>query len=141
VHFESSLVHSLGPVLARSAVPVVIDHMGRVDAARGAAHADFAALHALLANPLFHVKVSGIDRIDANPAAAPAYAQGVALARLLLESYPERCFWGTDWPHPNHTHIPDDGALMDALARIAPEPVLREQLLVRNPQAFYRFEH
>lgn len=141
VHFESSLVHRLGPVLARSAVPVVIDHMGRVDATLGAAHADFAALHALLANPLFHVKLSGIDRIDSRPSAAPAYAQGVALARLLLESYPERCLWGTDWPHPNHTHIPDDGALVDALALIAPDPALREQLLVRNPQAFYRFEH
>ncbi len=141
VHFESSLVHSLGPVLARSAVPVVIDHMGRVDATRGADHADFAALHALLANPLFHVKLSGIDRINAQPAAAPAYEHGVALARLLLESYPERCLWGTDWPHPNHSHVPDDGALVDALARIAPSATSREQLLVRNPQALYRFEH
>jgi 2-pyrone-4,6-dicarboxylate lactonase len=141
VHFESSLVHSLGPVLARSAVPVVIDHMGRVDASLGADHADFAALHALLANPLFHVKLSGIDRIDSKPAAAPAYAHGVALARVLMESYPERCLWGTDWPHPNHTHVPDDGALVDALARIAPDAAQRELLLVRNPQAFYRFEH
>ncbi len=141
VHFESSLVHALGPVLARSAVPVVIDHMGRVDATLGADHADFAALHALLANPLFHVKLSGIDRINAQPAAAPAYTQGVALARLLLQSYPERCLWGTDWPHPNHTHVPDDGALVDALARIAPDAAQRELLLVRNPQAFYRFEH
>lgn len=141
VHFESSLVHALGPVLARSAVPVVIDHMGRVDATLGATHADFVALHALLVNPLFHVKLSGIDRIDSKPAAAPAYAQGVALARLLLESYPERCLWGTDWPHPNHTHVPDDGALVDALARIAPDTTQRELLLVRNPQAFYRFEH
>lgn len=141
VHFESSLVHALGPVLARSAVPVVIDHMGRVDATLGAEHADFAALHALLANPLFHVKLSGIDRINAQPTSAPAYAQGVALARFLLESYPERCFWGTDWPHPNHTHVPDDGALVDALARIAPDTTQREQLLVRNPQNFYRFEH
>ncbi|QKO22435.1 amidohydrolase [Rhodoferax sp. BAB1] len=141
VHFESSLVHGLGPVLARSAVPVVIDHMGRVDATLGAGHADFAALHALLANPLFHVKLSGIDRIDSKPTAAPAYEQGVALARLLLESYPDRCLWGTDWPHPNHTHVPDDGALVDALARIAPEAAQRELLLVRNPQAFYRFEH
>lgn len=141
VHFESSLVHALGPVLARSAVPVVIDHMGRVDATLGATHADFAALHALLANPLFHVKLSGIDRIDSKPSAAPAYAQGAALARLLLQSYPERCLWGTDWPHPNHTHVPDDGALVDALARIAPDTAQRELLLVRNPQNFYRFEH
>jgi 2-pyrone-4,6-dicarboxylate lactonase len=135
VHFESSLVHSLAEPLARSAVPVVIDHMGRVDAALGPEHADFAALHALLRNPLFHVKVSGIDRIDPHP----PYAQGVALARTLLASYPDRCLWGTDWPHPNHTHVPDDGVLVDALAGIAPTPQLLEQLLVHNPQRLYRF--
>ena len=136
VHFESSLVHSLGPALSRSAVPVVIDHMGRVDATLGAGHADFAALHALLKNPLFHVKVSGIDRIDARP---PYYTHGISLARLLVESYPDRCFWGTDWPHPNHTHVPDDGVLVDALSSIAPTQSLLEQLLVDNPQRFYNF--
>jgi 2-pyrone-4,6-dicarboxylate lactonase len=135
VHFESSLVHELAAPLARSAVPVVIDHMGRVDASLGAQHSDFAALHDLLKNPLFYVKVSGIDRIDPQ---AP-YWHGVNLARILLESYPERCLWGTDWPHPNHTHVPDDGALVDALAGIAPDMSLREKLLVDNPQRLYQF--
>ncbi len=134
VHFESSLVHSLAEPLSRSAVPVVIDHMGRVDAALGAEHADFAALHALLRNPLFYVKVSGIDRIDPQP----PYAQGVHLAAMLVASYPDRCLWGTDWPHPNHTHVPDDGALVDALARMA-TPEQRQKLLVDNPQRLYRF--
>lgn len=137
VHFESSLVHSLAAPLSRSAVPVVIDHIGRVDARLGETHADFAALFELLKNPLFHVKVSGVDRIDAQP----PYTQGVALARVLVEHYPERCVWGTDWPHPNHTHVPDDGMLVDALAGIAPDAALREQLLVHNPQRLYRFEH
>lgn len=135
VHFESSLVHSLAAPLSRSAVPVVIDHMGRVDASLGAEHADFAALYQLLKNPLFYVKVSGIDRIDPNP----PYATGVALARMLVESYPERCLWGTDWPHPNHTHVPDDGMLVDALTAMAPTEKLLEQVLVHNPQRLYRF--
>ena len=135
VHFESSLIHSLAAALSRSAVPVVIDHMGRVDAALGAGHADFAALHALLKNPLFHVKVSGIDRIDSQP----PYTHGVSLARTLLESYPEQCLWGTDWPHPNHTHVPDDGLLVDALAGIAQTPALLAKLLVHNPQRLYQF--
>nr|WP_157398411.1 MULTISPECIES: amidohydrolase family protein [Ramlibacter] len=139
VHFESALVHQLAAPLARSAVPVVIDHMGRVNAALGADHADFRALVDLLRNPLFRVKLSGIDRIDAAPAAAPAYRDGVDLARRLLEAFPERCLWGTDWPHPNHTHVPTDAALVDALERIAPTPAAREQLLVTNPATFYRF--
>lgn len=140
VHFESALVHEIGPQLARSAVPVVIDHMGRVDARKGAAHHDYVALLRLLDNPMFRVKVSGIDRIDAQFGVADGYEAGIALARDLVTRFPERCLWGTDWPHPNHTHIPDDGVLVDALARIAPTPTLLEQLLVRNPGDFYRFE-
>lgn len=139
VHFESAMVHTLGEVLAHSAVPVVIDHMGRVDARLGATHADFQALLRLMANPLFHVKVSGIDRIDAHAAPHERYTRGVALARLLVERFPERCVWGTDWPHPNHTHVPDDAALVNALAHIAPDSQHLAQLLVHNPQDLYRF--
>ena len=136
VHFESALVHTVGPALAASAVPVVIDHMGRVDAALGADHADFAALRRLLADPLFRVKVSGVDRI----ATADTYPDGVALARLLVEEFGDRCLWGTDWPHPNHTHVPDDAALVELLPEIAPTEALRQALLVDNPAAFYGFE-
>ncbi|MES2531552.1 MAG: amidohydrolase family protein [Pseudomonadota bacterium] len=135
VHFESSLVHTVGAALARSAVPVVIDHMGRVDAALGPDHEDFAALCRLMANPLFRVKVSGVDRI----ATAGTYPLGVDLARRLVASFADRCLWGTDWPHPNHTHIPDDAALVELLPEIAPDAALRAMLLVDNPAAFYRF--
>ena len=140
VHFESSLIHELSPCLQQSAVPVVIDHMGRVDAALGMAHEDFQALMHLLDDAKFHVKVSGIDRIDAHvPLDVPPYAQGIELARQLVERFPKQCVWGTDWPHPNHTHIPDDGVLVDALQHIAPRPDLMQSLLVDNPQALYRF--
>lgn len=139
VHFESELVHELAAPLKRSAVPVVIDHIGRVDATRGPEHADFQALVRLLENPRFYVKVSGIDRIDAHGAPAQRYHHGVKLARTLVERFPEHCVWGTDWPHPNHTHIPDDGVLVDALEEIATDASLLEQLLVRNPQALYHF--
>ena len=135
VHFDSSLIHDLAPILKNSAVPVVIDHMARVNASLGADHADFRTLCELMQDKRFHVKVSGADRIDPQP----PYAQGSALARQLVESFPDRCFWGTDWPHPNHTHVPDDGALVDLLASIAPTPELLGKLLVHNPQRFYGF--
>lgn len=138
VHFESSLVHTVGQRLQASAVPVVIDHMGRVDARLGAEHADFQGLQELLAgNPQFYVKVSGIDRIDSRP----PYLHGKPLARQLVERFPTQCLWGTDWPHPNHTHIPDDGQLVDALADIASTPALMQALLVDNPQRLYQFRH
>jgi 2-pyrone-4,6-dicarboxylate lactonase len=140
LHFESSLVHSLAPMIRRSRVPVMIDHMGRVDAAAGADAPDFQALCELLRDERVHVKVSGIDRIDPRPPQGQApYAHGVALAHLLVQEFTDRCVWGTDWPHPNHTHIPDDGQLVDALAQIAPEAAQRQALLVDNPARFYRF--
>jgi len=125
----------LTPLLKQSAVPVVMDHMGRVDATLGLEHEHFQAFCRLLELPGFMVKVSGIDRIDAQP----PYKQGIPFARHLVTTYPERCVWGSDWPHPNHTHIPDDGVLVNALAQIAPEPALLKQLMVDNPQKLYRF--
>jgi 2-pyrone-4,6-dicarboxylate lactonase len=142
VHFESSLIHELSKSFEQSAVPVVIDHMARVDAKLGEKHADFVALTELLRNPHFHVKVSGIDRIDQSyPFDEPnqPYFRGIALARLLVQNFPDQCVWGSDWPHPNHTHIPDDGALVDALSQIAPEADLLKKVMVDNPERLYGF--
>ena len=135
VHFDGSLIHELAPVLKTAAVPVVIDHMARVDATQGANHADFRALYRLMEDERFYVKVSGADRIDPNP----PYTHGTALAQHLVASFPDRCFWGTDWPHPNHNHVPDDGVLVDLLDSIAPTTELLHKLLVHNPQHFYGF--
>ena len=135
VHFSSDLVHSLTPLLKQSAVPVMIDHIGRVDASLGIDHADFQGLLRLLDDPRFHVKVSGIDRISK----AHPYNDGVALAKLLVDRFTEKCVWGTDWPHPNHHHIPDDGNLIDLIPRIADSQVKIQKLMVSNPEKFYRF--
>lgn len=136
IHIESPLIHEVGAWLARSAVPVVIDHIGRVDAALGPGHADFAALHGLLRDGRIMVKVSGVDRIDRGW----PYEAGVALARILVDDYPHQCLWGTDWPHPNHHHQPDDAALVDLLPSIATTAARRAALLVDNPLRLYRFE-
>jgi 2-pyrone-4,6-dicarboxylate lactonase len=136
VHFESSLIHELGPVFLQSATPVVIDHMGRVDASLGPAHADFEALRRLLDDPRFHVKVSGVDRISRRP----PYDDGVVLAALLVRDHPAQCLWGTDWPHPNHHHVPSDAQLVDTLERIAPDAAALRALMVDNPARLYRFD-
>jgi len=93
----------------------------------------------LLDHSHVHVKVSGIDRIEATARAGSGYPMGKKLAGCLVENFPEQCVWGLDWPHPNHTHIPDDGELVDALSQIAPSKELLEKLLVINPQALYKF--
>ena len=62
------------------------------------------------------------------------------MARKLVEDFGDRVLWGTDWPHPNHHGpIPDDGELVDVLARIAPAEAQRRRLLVDNPARLYGF--
>ena len=136
VHCDSSMIAELTPWLLRSAVPVVIDHMGRVDASLGLAQEPFRALLRLLDHSHIWVKVSGVDRLSRQGA---PYADAVPFARTLVERFGDRSLWGTDWPHPNTPSPPDDGVLTDVLSQIAPSPAQRQALLVDNAQRLYRF--
>src|SRR5438093_1600199 len=136
VHFDASLIEELAPWLKRSAVPVVIDHMGRVDASLGLEQPAFRRLLDLMRDPRFWVKVSGSERISRE--AAP-WEDAIPFARTLVAEFPERTLWGSDWPHPNLAAVPDDGVLVDLLSEIAPSEAQRRALLVENPKRFYRF--
>jgi len=137
IHFESALIEELAPWLERSAVPVVIDHMGRVDASLGLDQPDFRRLLRLLRDSRFWVKVSGVERSSRRPA---PYEDAIPFARTLVAEFGDRTLWGTDWPHPNvASGIPDDGVLVDLLAEIAPSAAQRQALLVDNPQRLYAF--
>jgi 2-pyrone-4,6-dicarboxylate lactonase len=137
VHIEPDLLPELVPQLKRSAVPVMIDHMGRVDAGGGLDQPAFRQLLDLLEDRRFHVKVSGCDRITRQ---GPPYADAIPFARKLVAEFGDRTVWGSDWPHPNHTGpVPDDGVLVDFIGEIAPSDRERQALLVDNPQRFYRF--
>jgi 2-pyrone-4,6-dicarboxylate lactonase len=136
VHFDSASIDELAPWFRRAATPVVIDHMGRIDASQGLEQPAFRALCRLMDDPRMWVKVSGSDRISRQ---GPPYADAIPFARLLVARFGDRTLWGTDWPHPNSDHLPDDGVLTDLLGQIAPSDSLRQTLLVDNPQRMYRF--
>jgi 2-pyrone-4,6-dicarboxylate lactonase len=117
-------------------VPVVIDHIGRIDATLGLEQKPFQALLRLMDNEHVWTKVSGCDRITKQ---GPPYADAVPFARKLVTEFGDRCVWGSDWPHPNHTHVPDDGQLVDLIADIAPTSQALQMLMVDNPQRLYQF--
>ena len=129
----------LEPELARLPVPVVIDHMGHVTTELGLAHAGFQALLRLLRGGNAWVKLSGAYRTSREPRAP--FADVVPYARALIEAAPERCVWGSDWPHPSvyDRPVPNDGDLADLLADWAPDAALRRRILVDNPAALYGF--
>jgi 2-pyrone-4,6-dicarboxylate lactonase len=137
IHMESCLLAHMIPVLKRSAVRVVIDHMARIDASLGLEQPAFRALLGLMEDNRFWVKVSGCERASR---AGPPYADAVPFARTLVERFGDRVLWGTDWPHPNFSGpIPDDGRLVDLIAEIAPSGAARRALLVDNPSRLYGF--
>lgn len=136
IHMEGSLIADMTPALKRSPVPVVIDHIGRVDAGLELEQEPFQALLRLMGDSKIWVKVSGSDRISR---AGPPYADAVPFARKLVAEFPDRCVWGTDWPHPHHKGpVPDDGQLVDIIAEIAPSEAARRRLMVDNPVHLYK---
>ncbi len=137
IHMAPELIAELTPALKRSPVPVVIDHMGRVDASLGLEQKPFQDLLRLMDDKNVWMKVSGADRSTKK---GPPYADAVPFARKLVADFGDRCVWGTDWPHPNHQGpIPDDGVLVDILSEIAPTPAALQALMVDNPMRFYEF--
>lgn len=137
LHMESRLIAEMVSSIKASPVPVVIDHMGRIDASEGLDQAPFAALMRLLEHDHVWVKVSGCERASRRD---PPYDDAVPFARKLVETFPDRVLWGTDWPHPNYRAAPpDDGVLVDLLKAIAPSSAHLRRLLVDNPMRLFRF--
>jgi 2-pyrone-4,6-dicarboxylate lactonase len=135
LHVEPSMIVKMTPELKLSPVPVVIDHMGRIDASRGLDQPEFKHLLKLLEDKRVWVKVSGLER--ASRQGAP-YSDAVPFARKLVAEAGDRCVWGSDWPHPNLEAIPDDGTLVDLIGEFTNE-AQRQALLVDNPQKLYKF--
>ncbi|MFT8244885.1 amidohydrolase family protein [Roseomonas sp. BN140053] len=127
-------VRDMAPVIRDLRMPVVIDHMGRVDPAQGTGGAAFRTLLELLGDPRIWVKLSGIERMCRAP-----FTAALPFARALLRAAPDRVLWGTDFPHPNLATPVDEMELLSLLPAFAPEPADRQRLLVDNPAALYGF--
>ena len=136
VYFEAPDLKELTPFLESLDMTLVVDHMGRPDVAKGVEHEDFQAFMSLLArNPNIWTKVSCPERLTQQ---APDYSDVVPFAKALVEAFPDRVLWGTDWPHPNmKSHVPDDGHLVDVIPQIAVTQALQTALLIDNPMALY----
>ena len=137
IYFEAAELPEIRDLVTGLPTPVVVDHMGRPDVTQPVGGEAFQAFVGLLAeHGNFWTKVSCPERLSRS--GPPDYADVVPFARHLVERFPDRVLWGTDWPHPNmKSHMPDDGRLVDFLPRIAPTEALRQALLVDNPMRLY----
>jgi 2-pyrone-4,6-dicarboxylate lactonase len=141
IYFEADILEELRPFMDAIPVPLVIDHMGRPDVRQGPDGVDMRAFRRLLDSRAdISFKATCPDRLDAIKEGGMGdpwndFARSVT---PLVADYPDRCLWGTDWPHPNmETEIPDDGHLVNMIARIAPTAELQRKLLIDNPMRLY----
>lgn len=136
LHFDAADLEPYLDLLGELPIPFIIDHMARIDASLGLDQKPFRILLDLLrGNDRAWVKVSGAERVTGK--GAPPYDDVVPFARALIQTAPDRVLWGTDWPHPNVSHMPDDGDLVDLLADFAPDEATRRRILVENPRTLY----
>ena len=137
IYFEAEELPEIQELVTALPTVVVVDHMGRPDVRRPVDGEGFQRFARLLEeHGNFWTKVSCPERLSVR--GPPDYADVAPFARHLVERFPDRVLWGTDWPHPNmKSHMPDDGRLVDFLPRIAPTEALRRALLVDNPMRLY----
>jgi 2-pyrone-4,6-dicarboxylate lactonase len=137
IYFEMQDLPELLDLFSTLPTTVVVDHMGRPDVTKPVDGADFDRFVKLMRDhDNFWSKVSGAERLSR--AGPPGYDDFVPFARRIVETFPERVLWGTDWPHPNlKSHMPDDGQLVDLIPRIAATETLQRRLLVDNPLRLY----
>jgi 2-pyrone-4,6-dicarboxylate lactonase len=137
LYFEApDLVERQG-LFASLPTVLVVDHMGRPDVTKPVEGPEFERFLIFMRDhPQVYTKVTCPERLSVS--GPPDYDDVVPFAKLLVETFPDRVLWGTDWPHPNlHDHMPDDGNLVDLVPRIATTATLRQQLLVDNPTRLY----
>ena len=144
VYFEAADLPELWDFFTHLPTTVVVDHMGRPDVSKPVDGEEFELFVKLMAeHPNIWSKLSCPERLSLTGPKAlngeqHAYTDVVPFARRLMQQFPDRVLFGTDWPHPNlKDHMPDDGLLVDYLAQIATTPQELQQILVDNPMRLY----
>jgi 2-pyrone-4,6-dicarboxylate lactonase len=136
VYFEAADLAERWDFFTSLPTIMVVDHMGRPDVSKPVDGPEFDRFVRLMERDTVWSKVTCPERLSIS--GPPGYDDVVPFARRLVEAFPDRVLWGTDWPHPNMTtHMPDDGALVDYIPRIARDAVAQRKLLVDNPMRLY----
>jgi 2-pyrone-4,6-dicarboxylate lactonase len=137
LYFEAPGLEERWDLFTSLPTTVVVDHMGRPDVSRSPEGPEFGRfLRFMRENGNVWSKVTCPERLSVT--GPPTYDDVVPFARTVVDEFPDRVLWGTDWPHPNmKSHMPDDGTLVDVIPRIATTPEKQRALLVDNPDRLY----
>ncbi len=146
LHIEAEHLVANAEFIRSLPITTVIDHMGRPEPSHGLDQPAFRLVLELARDPRFWIKLSALDKVTDEPLAnvfdGVPFKDTIPFARAVIDAAPDRVLWGSDWPHGNTFEpgtVPNDGALLDLLATIAPEADTLRRILVDNPARLYGF--
>jgi predicted TIM-barrel fold metal-dependent hydrolase len=117
-------------------IAVLIDHMGRPNAAAGLGDHSLQKVIALLKRGNFWVMLSLAEKISR---AGKPWDDVIPIMRALIEAAPDRVIWASDWPHPVSTSQPPNEADLIELLFRATDESERQKILVDNPARLFGF--
>lgn len=147
IYASAKVLADIADTIYTLPVPVVLDHFASIKADRFKERAELPAILDLLKSGQIYIKLSGIYRISS---ASPNYDEVKDLARLYVETNPDRMLWGSDWPHTNTLpdipatqvtpyRVVDDIRIFKLLSDWIPNQQDLVKTLVTNPERLYRF--
>jgi len=138
INAPAAKIIEIMPNLEAVPSPIVFDHLAHIPEPEGVRHPLFAQVRALIDKGKTWVKLSGA--YADTKVGPPTYADSTAVAQAYAKAAPERCVWGSDWPHPGERESkPDDAVLFDLLLVWAPDEKVRHRILVENSAALYDY--
>lgn len=126
------------PILNKSGVRILVDHIGRPDLKRGVSQPGFQKLLELGRSGNAVVKLSGPFRssVEGYP-----YRDVDPFVEAAIEAFTmDNCIWGSDWPFVRMDERMDYGLSLVPLVRWLPDAENRRKILWTNPQRLFGFK-
>ena len=138
LHLRADQIVAMAGLIEGLPATLVFDHLGRMPQPQGVRHPAFDFLRRMIDKGRTWVKLSG-PYLNST-IGPPRFPDVKPIAAAFIEHAPERCVWGSDWPHPTEPHVkPDDAELFDLFQEWNPSEPTRRQILVDNPEKLYGF--
>jgi 2-pyrone-4,6-dicarboxylate lactonase len=119
-------------------VPMVIDHLGHVDLAKGVDQPVCRWILNILKRENWWMMISNGNR---DSAMEEGWDDAIPVARAYIEAAEDRIIWATDWPHPMWTkRMMNDAEEVELLYRYVDDDAsLLRKILVDNPVKLHKF--
>jgi 2-pyrone-4,6-dicarboxylate lactonase len=114
----------------------VLEHMGGIEPDKGLDSVGFKFVLQCMDTGRCWLKLSPrVSKQDNFP-----FNDCLPYVHKLVEKYPSRLLWGSDWPHPQYFKpMPNNVDLLDQMLDWVPDEATRNKIFVDNPAELFKF--